>query len=319
MIEVGSIFLTRRCNLRCGYCGIWRERVRELSPEEWYKVLEPLKDKVRFWNVPGGEPTQYPRLEEMIRIFGELDFDYVLCSNVFDVSVKDLDRWLSLGLPGLSVSIDGLDFADPSSFYDHSSFLKSFSGWSFLDFPFPKGFIKLIGVAVSKKTLPCLERLIEVATEKDWYLCINLVQTRKELHDLGVAGGDFAFSEQDRGLVAELSAWLAEKKRQGYHLADPPEYFEAMARHGIAQDWHCTTPSILVVDADGSFRCCWEFKGERVPHLSSSGFSLEEFEQARREDVKKCPGCFWNCFWMAEQMYLGRVPRTEWRRRKEAG
>lgn len=70
-----SMYITRRCNLNCGYCVVGKisdkydYRNYELTPEKYYKILQhPLIKKSLLINMCGGEPLLNNDLMELINI-----------------------------------------------------------------------------------------------------------------------------------------------------------------------------------------------------------------------------------------------------------
>ncbi|MEM2936761.1 MAG: radical SAM protein [Candidatus Bathyarchaeia archaeon] len=57
---------TARCNLRCHFCNLWRERRPELETEDALKIMKELADfGVAVIGFTGGEPTMWRDLEKL--------------------------------------------------------------------------------------------------------------------------------------------------------------------------------------------------------------------------------------------------------------
>ena len=54
-----------RCNSRCLTCNIWMKRERELTLDEWDRVLASLGQAPYWFTLSGGEPFLYPHLVEL--------------------------------------------------------------------------------------------------------------------------------------------------------------------------------------------------------------------------------------------------------------
>jgi len=54
-----------KCNSRCLTCNIWMKREKELTLEEWRKVLASLGRAPYWFTISGGEPLMYPHVVEL--------------------------------------------------------------------------------------------------------------------------------------------------------------------------------------------------------------------------------------------------------------
>ncbi|MHB9154393.1 MAG: radical SAM protein [Endomicrobiales bacterium] len=78
--------LCHRCNYRCPYCGVWKDRPENdvlLSPQEWEAVWNRLYDLYGRCHifVSGGEPSVYPRFYELVQVLARKHFPEI-CTNL---------------------------------------------------------------------------------------------------------------------------------------------------------------------------------------------------------------------------------------------
>ena len=94
-----SLFVTRRCNLRCGFCAIQDHPRAELSTDQWKEAMRRLMGfGVRNITFTGGEPFLREDIGELTR-FASLKLECItwLFSNLARVTeeklaaVRDLD------------------------------------------------------------------------------------------------------------------------------------------------------------------------------------------------------------------------------------
>ncbi|MEK6859413.1 MAG: radical SAM protein [Nanoarchaeota archaeon] len=105
--------LTTKCNLRCRHCfgDYSKPEEKELSLEEWKKVIEKLKESnVFFINISGGEPTQSPYFKEFIEYLSKKGMHFILTTNgVFSKEIGDFIIKNKEYLIGVKISLDGPD------------------------------------------------------------------------------------------------------------------------------------------------------------------------------------------------------------------
>ncbi len=59
--------ITTRCNLRCKYCGIWRQKPKEMNTEQIKTAIKEFADAGTInWAFTGGEPLLRRDLGELI-------------------------------------------------------------------------------------------------------------------------------------------------------------------------------------------------------------------------------------------------------------
>ena len=103
---VGSIDITKRCNLRCEHCYFFAEehKERELTPDEWIEKLEAMKaagDPMMLCTWVGGEPLVRKKLIETGR-------KYFKHNTVVTNGTMELPDWTDVTWV---ISIDGTEEA----------------------------------------------------------------------------------------------------------------------------------------------------------------------------------------------------------------
>jgi MoaA/NifB/PqqE/SkfB family radical SAM enzyme len=104
-----QLVVTRRCNLRCGYCN---EYDRTSAPVAWDDLVARV-GRIRALGAlavefTGGEPLLHPRLVDLVRLATECDFPRrMLISNAVLLDDDAIDGLNDAGLTDLQVSVDG--------------------------------------------------------------------------------------------------------------------------------------------------------------------------------------------------------------------
>ncbi len=115
--ETISLFLTRRCNLRCTMCGQWGESGSfkgleskvlkdELSIEDVKMLLYDLKGFRPNITLFGGEPMLYPHWIEVVRLSKKLGMRCNMVSNCVLLK-RYAEEILDAGLDEIILSLDG--------------------------------------------------------------------------------------------------------------------------------------------------------------------------------------------------------------------
>ncbi len=59
--------ITYRCNLKCGYCGIWQKKVEELDTQSVFNIINELANSgTKFIKFTGGEPILRKDFEDIV-------------------------------------------------------------------------------------------------------------------------------------------------------------------------------------------------------------------------------------------------------------
>jgi len=101
--------LTRRCNLKCRFCGIWRESTREeLTLLDLKKLFDEAKEKkVQLLTLGGGEPFLRKDISEIIKELSKRGLRTSITTNGTLISrkkIKEISRTKQLSF---NFSIDG--------------------------------------------------------------------------------------------------------------------------------------------------------------------------------------------------------------------
>jgi MoaA/NifB/PqqE/SkfB family radical SAM enzyme len=121
-IRIANWLLTRRCNLKCEYCGLVRDRdlpelykpveyyiENEMSTEYVITVLEMLKEHNPdcFHIFYGGEPLLRDDLAEIVQFCNDENIHYTIITNNTEVLKPRLEKLLEkVNVKGLSSSVD---------------------------------------------------------------------------------------------------------------------------------------------------------------------------------------------------------------------
>ena len=125
-----TLYITRRCNLKCSYCGVYSTEIEDMSTNEWIKALDLIIPHSEFFNILGGEPTLHEGLPSIIRHLEKKQALYSLVTN--STNTKEYYKKLveEDGISSFTISIDYYDIPNE----ENSSVYKTKRGQELVKF-----------------------------------------------------------------------------------------------------------------------------------------------------------------------------------------
>ena len=306
-----QIFLTRNCNIKCGFCKLAEKQFdAELTTKEWKNAFLTLdKIGIKTVKIMGGEPTYLDDLEEILEFIGKnTNLKYALLSNSL-ISDARLDSLVNAGLQGYFASVDVIKNADLS--LDQEK--KANAGFDVLLKLKAKG-VKLLGanVVITSKNLQDIPETVSVLSNNGIWVNLcpvihdNTQKSGRDWEYRKVVDETALFKDEDIPKLKEVINKLLQLKKDGVRLAVPDSYLANMEKYGVNCSWQCTRFSQLRIDADGALMLCNDIRGDvskkyNIRTLTSDGYA--EFKRAwtQERNAINCSGCYWSCFYFAEE------------------
>lgn len=303
MITEAQIFLTRKCNLNCGYCKLVENQgLKELSLAEWikaYSIMEELG--IKTVKIMGGEPTIKKWLPDLLK---EVSIKTAILSNsIFSEETKN--KIANAKLHGYFASVDSLsslnEFKDPVK--------KSISGYSMLkSLKSSKIPILAANVVINKFNFKEIPEIVQKLSDDGFYVNLCMVQhtnnTSKEFSKTNIKKS-YIFTNEDKRELKSLSKKLLKMKRRGVKISIPETYIKNMVKFGIHCNWKCKKPSQLRIDSDGGLTLCNEYRTQLANDYNILDMTKDKYKEFLKQwsIVRKqidCDGCFWSCFIQSE-------------------
>jgi MoaA/NifB/PqqE/SkfB family radical SAM enzyme len=327
-VRIVNWLLTRRCNLRCEYCGIVRDRGIKVLPRlSHYKENEitterviNLLNKFRTYNPNifhifyGGEPFLRGDLGSIIKHCNESDIQYTIISNCTnDVRGKILRVMDEAdGFRGITGSIDPIILDEPS---DSQIQLKSAAAFKLLT-----GltlYVKdvVAEVTMTKDTVSKTYDLIKLLSSGGIYTSLTAIDISKnDMYDFSaITNENQLIKENDELKLLFYKLMLDDKVL--IHMKN--EILPQLFQH-ISSTYDCKVEETLhnlTIDADGCVRTCLRIRGLATP-LSindrnlfriSHGYASDEatlngylFETLKEDRRDFCKGCNHTCMMMSK-------------------
>jgi len=321
-IHIISWFLTRRCNLRCMYCGIVRNykgkppeypnmryySMNEMTPEYVIEGLRRFKkhNPNAFHIFYGGEPFVRDDLHLIIGFCNDENIHYTIITNNDEKIQDKIERLiLEVGrVDGITSSIDPV-FCYAKSEGGHR-LEKSIQGFKkLIDL---RAFINdvVAEITVDNFTLSFLYTLVRNLTERQINSDITFIDIAKSKYYDFSNVSDRAFLVPKTPRVLDTFNKIIEDDLD-VHMAKIllPKIYEI-----LPADLDCKIEKgihNLTVDADGSVRLCLRIRGTETPKTKLLDYlfwtgELNPFLKMnlKIDKEKYCRKCNWTCMLMSE-------------------
>lgn len=317
------IFVSRRCPRRCSYC--WAKDVRGfgplLTPEQWAEALKILEDHgVVFHLILGNELFTYPDPVGLVKALRPFWGRYAIYSTFpGKTAEKYLDACIDAGLYNISCGVDvwpGLLTGDKH--VDE----KSQKGLYWLKYAKDRGVPDVQAtVTIHRYNYDKLDPLLDLCTELGiWVGCSVVEYSADGKHDFygpEEVSGAWAIPDEEAEKFRDEMYRLADEISKGRWMVQvPPAYFREMGDRRVKKEpWHCSLPTIIHVEEDGTLRAC-NYRGPLKVRASvfelGKTLTMEQYIRMQRDCADECPGCGadgggWSYWWMSEYWLKGDV------------
>ena len=104
-----QLVVTRRCNLKCGYCSEFDNHSESVPVARLMKTIDKIK-KLHTYSLTftGGEPLLHPDLTNLIRAASRAIPHVGLITNGFLLNREKIEQFNQAGLKRLQISLDGV-------------------------------------------------------------------------------------------------------------------------------------------------------------------------------------------------------------------
>ena len=313
MFEVCNWLLTRKCNLRCEYCGLVRDSVYGkysdfIKKEKGYKFYIDTLTKIKSINENafhifyGGEPMLYDDLDKIIDFCNKNDINYTLITNgtLFD-KIENLFNKVGI-VKGLTCSADPLMTEGSDRDIKTQDGLKLFK-WVKDNYGDKCDVVAEITMdATNYQGVPALVDSLESINVWSSITCYDEAKT--EFYDFSNRGignvQKYLLNKNDK--IKNIFDILKTKR-----LVHFPPLLDILYET-LPGDYECNKLENpfdnITIDSDGAIRLCLRIRGNNISH-----FHIDDLFKANDEYLKYlikadfgqlCQGCNWTCPMMSE-------------------
>jgi MoaA/NifB/PqqE/SkfB family radical SAM enzyme len=288
---------TDKCNLNCGYCWQKRQESHEMTMEEFRTYLAKAKSLgVGLVTFLGGEPMTWEHIYDAIADCSRAHVLTDLTTNGTLLNEESIWELGESGLDYLNISVDTAVANQVTA--KNSIFREGVMG--FLQEARQRfGMHYRINAVIYKGSFETVKGLLEFAKASNVQISLGYVVP--PIEGMKTPAGDIYFSQEDAGLLREMVDYIIAKRRSGYPVIDPEEYFEGIFRFLRKEKfWNCNYPTRygwVNVAPDGRIRSCTKKMDELdYRFMELDGGKLLELRKLLAGHVKECNvHCYSNC------------------------
>ncbi|MBN1878502.1 radical SAM protein [bacterium] len=305
-----NIKITTRCNLQCGFCGLWSLPAGSELPIDTYAYIADLLDKLGLARVviTGGEPLLRNDAADILSLFSRRGFSTTLLTNGTLLTPYTMKRLVKLGLNDIGISLDTLN----TSKLDHICHGKNIRN----------KIIDAIKLSVDSLTNGIVEVLTTVTSENlmDIPDIVSFVHHKlgawSVINPVNIPPGDSAVLSASKPqwappfpdeLVDSVYDRLIGMKRSGVRILVSDTFLED-SRYYLKTGcfkWDCDAGErYFTIFPDGSLAPCSDQLSIRsVLTMTPHDFRSAEYIRTVRDVQKRCGGCIFSCWREASYLF----------------
>jgi len=260
-----TLFVTRKCNLKCEYCGIVDNKSEDPTFEELCERIDTIKSLGMIGlAIFGAEPSLRDDLSEIINYAHKKHLHITLYSNL-SIATEKFIEYSDAGLDDIRFSIDGLE---PNHLVEKPATTPYVIGGE--EITLKDQIDRLIELKKQKRIKFSLgatmvltqsnhaevERVLQFLKERKITLSICIIQPKRPTDKKFVE--KLATEENTQSLISLVEQLIDWKKKRTYDLEQSEEYFQAMINYWCGSgDWGCQAGQLsITIDIDGSVHGC---------------------------------------------------------------
>jgi MoaA/NifB/PqqE/SkfB family radical SAM enzyme len=288
---------TDKCNLNCSYCWQKRDESYEMTLAEFDSYVAKAKSlNTGIITFLGGEPMTWPYLYDALESCSRANILTDLTTNGTLLNSKTIDRLGASGLDYLNISVDG---TSPNNVTRKNSVFRPDILDCLKDARKNHKMHFRINSVIYKNNFEQIRSLLEFAKSRNVQISLGYVVPEISVNLQNRA--DIYFTAKDEGLLNEIIEYIITKKKQGYPIIDPAEYFTGIFRFLKKEKfWDCNYPTRygwINVSPDGRIRSCTKKMDELdFKFLELDEDKLLQLRQVLARNVQTCNvHCYSNC------------------------
>lgn len=272
---LAQMVVTRRCNLRCGYCNEYDKLAPPVETAQLRRQIDHLADLgTAIITFTGGEPLLHPELDQLVAHTVSRRMIGTAITNGFLLTREWIERLNRAGLYLLQVSVDNLQPNDSSQ--KSLNLLKKKLPLLLAHARFKVNVNAVLGSSAAAET----RELARQVRALGFYMTVGLLHAGDGMLDRGLlkqADLEMLYREMN----ADRRRTLTHRFGEGWE--------HEMIRTG-ASDWKCRAGArYLYIDENGIVSYCSQRRGEPgIPLLAYERDHLRHFARERKGCESAC-------------------------------
>jgi MoaA/NifB/PqqE/SkfB family radical SAM enzyme len=286
-----------KCNLKCKYCWQRREESYEMTLSEFKQFLAKAKKlNVGIITFLGGEPMAWSPIFDAIKSCTEKNVLTDMTTNGTLLNEKSIEQLGRAGLDYLNISVDGMM---PSEITSKNSIFKKDILQHLKQVKKRFGTHFRINSVIYKNNFEQIKAMINFANDQN--IQISLGYIVEPLIKEQIVNSGIYFTLEDKQLLDEIINFIVNKKRQGYPIIDPEDYFTNVYKYLKGEKfWNCNYPTKygwVNVSPDGRVRSCTKKMDElEFNYGDLDSIKISELRKVLAEKTAVCNAhCYSNC------------------------
>ncbi|HVC20549.1 MAG TPA: radical SAM protein [Vicinamibacterales bacterium] len=255
------LFTEWKCNLDCGYCWAYENRVKGMTEEVARRAIDWLLGTTgRVLALMGGEVLLRPRFaHQVIDYATQRGFWVYLPTNGRLMRPEVIDRVADAGIATVNLAVDALD-VKPGLPKALAPIRTNFD--YLIRKQYRYGYTVFLNMCITRTNLDDIRQLTELAHDHGIATDYHIVESpmTDQPHYQTRDGNDLFIRPEDFPQVDALIDWLIDRQRQGYRMANSVErlsQMKAFLRGGL-KAWNCRAgQNSLIIRTDGTLAPCF--------------------------------------------------------------
>jgi MoaA/NifB/PqqE/SkfB family radical SAM enzyme len=271
---LAQVVVTRKCNLRCGYCNEYDKVSPPVDTELLLRYIDHLADLgTCIITFTGGEPLLHPNLDQLVSRVVSHNMVCTSITNGFLLTSQWVERLNRAGLEVLQVSVDNLDPNESSQ--KSFNLLKKKLG-VLKEARFKVNINAVLGSSPIEETRELARQIRDLG----FYMTVGLLHGGTGMVDSGLI---------DTNDLESLYTEMQRHRRRTitHRFGEGWEY--EMIQQGES-DWKCRAGArYLYIDEDGIVSYCSQRRGEPgIPILKYGEKEIRRFFTERKGCEERC-------------------------------
>lgn len=282
-----SLFITRKCNLKCPYCRAILHKWKDLDTDGWFSVIDKLHAwGIRLYSITGGEPMIRKDIYDIIAHISHTRKAVPwLISNFTTMTKEKIDRLAEAGLLFLTASLDSLSETGVKS---DGSIL------NLLEYAKSKGIICTTITVIHRDNINEITDIMHKVTERGVIFDIGFYQ-----HVGGLfSSSDASLKVSDFALLENIRDKIKKHKIKTGLIAPSWSFLHSDLNLYRTMSWKCPPDKdkYLVINNDGRLMPCQEYVSQ-VNVLDIESLTDPRWRREKSKIIDRCAGCYYGCYY----------------------